>query len=447
MNDSGFVSVYWDMTASAHPTVTGFDITNAIRKLLKPLGIIQLFKFYVDLSHPAAPSGNLKSELQCSGVTVVDTASNGRPNASNKMMIADCIVQALNLPPPHTYALISGDMDILYAASLLRMRGYNVAILCPAASEQILLAEADWNDSHHRLFRRVFDNGPELTQCGAPSYQSQTGSDGPTYEVPVTSHLGPLSTLQQTHAATNHHHPSIVEEESPLPTSGLTRPQDPSVSPAPLSVASASLPTLNAQDLPTLPSDSSTLVSTRATSPPGPKSVETSSIGQSSQATSSTLDPSAKVFAPSFAFSIPGRSASAPPKDALFTQEFGQERDSVEPEPAWTTSGQQSDSNGTSAFSIWVSNPTSSASTQLALYLELPLKYRVLVDCLRSSPSYSIPRNGIDGAMRKIDPNYRINSGMDPVPQPIVKLIEGAYEEGIITSKTGSHITLTPRYR
>lgn len=82
------------VTASVSPKVSGFGIARAIRSLVAPLGSIQTFKFYVDFSHPAAPSSSLASELQCSGVTVVDTASRGRPNASNKMMIGMCSIGA-----------------------------------------------------------------------------------------------------------------------------------------------------------------------------------------------------------------------------------------------------------------------------------------------------------------------------------------------------------------
>lgn len=79
---------------SAYPkaTLRGFDVVKAIRAFAVKLGVIKGFRLYVDVvgagpgrRFPAA----LASELQCSGVSIVDSVSNGRHGGSSKMLIGE----------------------------------------------------------------------------------------------------------------------------------------------------------------------------------------------------------------------------------------------------------------------------------------------------------------------------------------------------------------------
>ena len=77
--------------ASARPVpgLSGFQIVRAIRSFTETLGLVTTFKLYTDLEGQNGPSPSFRSQVQCAGVTLVDTASQGRVGAASKMIIGD----------------------------------------------------------------------------------------------------------------------------------------------------------------------------------------------------------------------------------------------------------------------------------------------------------------------------------------------------------------------
>ncbi len=111
-------------------------------------GMIVSFKAYLELSTqdftPNASIVQLRSELQGSGVSLIDTPKSGRKNASDFMLAADMMAFAIDVPPPARIFLVSGDRDFAYSLGTLRNRGYEVVLIVPPiGAAPILQASAN----------------------------------------------------------------------------------------------------------------------------------------------------------------------------------------------------------------------------------------------------------------------------------------------------------------
>ncbi|KNZ75414.1 hypothetical protein J132_02746 [Termitomyces sp. J132] len=147
------VAIFWDYeNCAAAAQYTGYEIVKKIRHVAHYFGTIKLFKAYLELSDPAtfAKSLVLRSELQCSGVSLTDCPHNGRKDVADKMILVDMLAYAIDNPPPSTIILISGDRDFAYAVSVLRLRRYRVVIISLPGIHTSLKTQAsfflDWNN-------------------------------------------------------------------------------------------------------------------------------------------------------------------------------------------------------------------------------------------------------------------------------------------------------------
>lgn len=69
----------------------------------------------------------------------------GRKDVADKMIIADLMAFALDVPPPARIVLISGDRDFAYPLSLIRGRGYQIVLFTPpVGAVPILEASANY---------------------------------------------------------------------------------------------------------------------------------------------------------------------------------------------------------------------------------------------------------------------------------------------------------------
>ncbi|KAF9036731.1 hypothetical protein BJ165DRAFT_1505553 [Panaeolus papilionaceus] len=92
MKDAEEVAVFWDYENCPVPTnVSGYAAVNHIRSLAHPYGSVKVFRAYLGLSdHPIlqnVKSQNTRSELQVSGVSLIDCPHNGRKEVADKMII------------------------------------------------------------------------------------------------------------------------------------------------------------------------------------------------------------------------------------------------------------------------------------------------------------------------------------------------------------------------
>ena len=67
----------------------GYDIVDKIRQLAHEFGEVKLFKAYLELAAPFNSSKilNLRSELQSSGVSLIDCPHRGKKNVADKMIL------------------------------------------------------------------------------------------------------------------------------------------------------------------------------------------------------------------------------------------------------------------------------------------------------------------------------------------------------------------------
>ncbi|KAJ8078558.1 hypothetical protein PM082_012841 [Marasmius tenuissimus] len=131
---TGQVAVFWDYENCRPPSnVSGYGVMNEIRKVAQQYGRIKTCRGYADLSELSSPrSVTLRSELQCSGLSMIDCPHNGRKNVVDQMMIVDMLTFAIdNESDGSTIVLISGDRDFAYPVSILRFRMYQVVVISP----------------------------------------------------------------------------------------------------------------------------------------------------------------------------------------------------------------------------------------------------------------------------------------------------------------------------
>ncbi|KAJ2917663.1 hypothetical protein MD484_g2811, partial [Candolleomyces efflorescens] len=134
-DDEEKVVVFWDASASPATGVSGFELARSIQAAARTLGEIKSFKFYVDVNGTSRGSYlQFRSDLKFAGVTVVDTVSEGREGSPAKALLTDTFVYALDNPAPQKVLLVSGDPDLCYAISLLRLRGYDVYLIGPSGT-------------------------------------------------------------------------------------------------------------------------------------------------------------------------------------------------------------------------------------------------------------------------------------------------------------------------
>ncbi|KAH7930845.1 DUF537-domain-containing protein [Leucogyrophana mollusca] len=150
MSENQDVAIFWDYENCSPPSsLLGYDIVNNIRRMAHVFGPVTNFKAYLGLSDQSAKSTALRSELQSSGVSLIDCPHNGRKDVADKMILVDMLAFAIDHPAPATIMLISGDRDYAYAVSTLRLRRYRVVLIVPPIVHPSLQAQAsiivDWS--------------------------------------------------------------------------------------------------------------------------------------------------------------------------------------------------------------------------------------------------------------------------------------------------------------
>ncbi|KAF5378928.1 hypothetical protein D9757_008743 [Collybiopsis confluens] len=190
------VAIFWDSENcgfSSH--FSGYDVVRRIRDIAHDFGSIKLFKAYTQLSIEQGTAANLstapsprsiaiamRSELQCSGVSITDCPHSGYKNVVDQMIITDMLTFAMDnpaRPPSTTIMILSGDRDFTYTLSILRMRRYKVVIVAPSNVHPSLREQAseffEWSGS---VLSRVHER--ETSQFGralSSRTLTATGSD------------------------------------------------------------------------------------------------------------------------------------------------------------------------------------------------------------------------------------------------------------------------------
>ncbi|EIW85256.1 hypothetical protein CONPUDRAFT_135063 [Coniophora puteana RWD-64-598 SS2] len=152
MPPSHSVAIFWDYENCSPPAnAPGNDLVHRIRRMAHVFGGVTTFKAYTGLSDPcSSKTSKMRSELQSSGVSLIDCPHNNRKDVVDKMILVDMLAFAIdNSPEDATIVLISGDRDYAYAVSTLRLRQYRVVLIAPPISSPSLCQQAsiiiDWD--------------------------------------------------------------------------------------------------------------------------------------------------------------------------------------------------------------------------------------------------------------------------------------------------------------
>ncbi|KAJ7046568.1 DUF537-domain-containing protein [Mycena alexandri] len=177
--ESADVAIFWDYeNCHASSQVSGYEIVSAIRDVAHRYGPVKHFKAYMEV--PGADtfrSLSLRSELQCSGVSLTDCPHNGRKNVADQMIMVDMLAYAMDHPAPATIFLISGDRDFAYAVSVLRLRQFEVIILSLTAHISLKSQASAWLSWNTHI----------LAYCTSGTAESPTATRSPPNGVQISS--------------------------------------------------------------------------------------------------------------------------------------------------------------------------------------------------------------------------------------------------------------------
>lgn len=236
------VGIFWDYENCAPPTGTpGYVVAERLRTACGAHGSVTQFRAYLELSvpqsgpssqasHPtgADPSLNdlscpstslknltLRSELQSSGISLIDCPHNSRKNVADSMLACDLVCFALDNPavpqtphanyipsspfsipntpfsavsplplslPKTTIVLISGDRDFAYPLAVLKARRYNVGLIVPpGGAHPALRAQASWVMNWKDVLEGTSAlDGSQTVTASARGPAEGTSADGPS---------------------------------------------------------------------------------------------------------------------------------------------------------------------------------------------------------------------------------------------------------------------------
>ncbi|KAG6376081.1 hypothetical protein JVT61DRAFT_2052 [Boletus reticuloceps] len=136
MSNHPKVAIFWDYENCSPPSNSsglGYQIVNNMSRITRLFGSVTTFRAYLDISAQSSKSVALRSELQSSGVSMIDCPHNGRKDVVDKMLLVDMLAFAVDHPVPATVILITGDRDYAYAVSTLKLRKYQVILIVPSS--------------------------------------------------------------------------------------------------------------------------------------------------------------------------------------------------------------------------------------------------------------------------------------------------------------------------
>lgn len=191
----------------------GLAVSAKLRDIACKYGAVKLFKAYLDFTGQVRSGWEvLRSELQASGVTLTDCPHVGKKEIADKRMLGttcthcssfpfltyltftvDMFTYVIDIPPPATVIVISGDQDFAHAIAILGLRSYRVVVIAPdQASQNLLLQASDlvpWKDVISVVPKEDQDPAPEA----AHRIQTQARNSS-THNRPRTSSMPPIPT-------------------------------------------------------------------------------------------------------------------------------------------------------------------------------------------------------------------------------------------------------------
>ncbi|WOL10226.1 hypothetical protein Cni_G18980 [Canna indica] len=190
-------SVWWDIEncqvpRACDPHMIAQNISSALAAV-GYRGAVSISAFGDTNKIPSA----VQKALSSTGITL-NHVPDGVKDASDKKILVDMLLWAVDNPPPANYLLISGDRDFSYALHQLSFRRYNILLAQPPSVSQALVAAAKnvWNwkvlvDGGQPLPESpYFNNVPISTSQGEATVSSNSADF-----VPTTQSSGPPPTV------------------------------------------------------------------------------------------------------------------------------------------------------------------------------------------------------------------------------------------------------------
>ncbi|XP_002962047.2 uncharacterized protein LOC9657871 [Selaginella moellendorffii] len=127
------VAILWDIEnctvpGEVNPEEVAGNVRMALRMHSSTRGAVKMFSAYGDFNHFPR---KVREGCQRTGVNLIDVP-NGRKNASDKAILVDMFLFALDNRPPCTILLITGDVDFAPALHKLGQRDYTVVLAIPS---------------------------------------------------------------------------------------------------------------------------------------------------------------------------------------------------------------------------------------------------------------------------------------------------------------------------
>lgn len=120
-NKSMPMAIFWDIENVAIPTaISGTEIARRLKLAMQPFGSLELFNAYMSVGIGNVPEEK-RSQLQLSGVHIIDTPHLNRKEVADKMIIVDALLFAHAYPSGCTIVLITGDSDFAYMLSAMQI--------------------------------------------------------------------------------------------------------------------------------------------------------------------------------------------------------------------------------------------------------------------------------------------------------------------------------------
>ena len=87
MNASHQLTIPENCSPPSNSCGLGYDIVNNISRIARLFGSVTTFRAYLDISTQSSKSMVLRSELQSSGVSIIDCPHNGKKDVVDKMIL------------------------------------------------------------------------------------------------------------------------------------------------------------------------------------------------------------------------------------------------------------------------------------------------------------------------------------------------------------------------
>ncbi|KAJ7582929.1 NYN domain-containing protein [Mycena floridula] len=167
------IAIFWDFENCGVTQTMCQAVATRIQSVVQHYygGVVEIFNAYMELHCSKRKSTLLKTQLEQSGVRLVNTPHANRKQVADQRIIVDMLLDALDHPPPRIIVLISGDSDFLYPVSSLRRRGYKVVLIAPVQANSAFRHEAsvclDWKTDILMTIEPKTQKGPVATSCGS----------------------------------------------------------------------------------------------------------------------------------------------------------------------------------------------------------------------------------------------------------------------------------------